>query len=63
MAHDTYFVHQPDCVTLAKELDNYIAWIEECLQEDCTRDSRLDMEAQRDAAKVVRANIRRVYDE
>lgn len=60
--HDEYFKGMPDPVVLAEQLDMYIEWIEICLEEDCTREIELDMQAQRDAAKVVRSNIKRVYE-
>ena len=60
--HDEYYGRMPDPEELAKQLDVYIEWIEICLEEDCERNTELDMQAQRDAAKVVRANIKRVYE-
>lgn len=48
---------------LAKELDSYIEWIEICLEEDIPQDIELDMQAQLYAAKTVRANIKRIYEE
>ena len=64
--HDTYYKHQTDAAALAKELDRYILHISECLMtdgENVGEDIILDVQAQLYAAKVVRANVKRVFEE
>lgn len=61
--HDVYYGVLTDAPALAKELDKYMKHIEECLEEDCLPEVRLDLKAQFFAAKTVRENIRRVFDE
>ncbi len=63
MPHDEYYNVMPNSEVLAKELDKYIRHIEDCLEEDCLPEIRLDMQSQLYAAKAVRENVRRVYDE
>jgi hypothetical protein len=62
MTHDEYYPDMPDLETLAEELDKYINWVEVCSNEDCPRDTELDLQAQIYAAKAVRANIKRIYE-
>ena len=61
--HDTYYSTMPDVEVLARELDNYIQHIEDCLKEDgIRRDMELKMQASLYAAKAVRVDIERIYE-
>ena len=62
--HDTYYSSLTDPVALAKELEKYMGHIQECLSETGLSDECVkDLKDQLNAAKVVRENIRRVFDE
>lgn len=62
--HDTYYAVLTDAPALAKELDKYIKHIEQCMEEDgLTFEAMADLDSQLTAAKVVRENVRRVFDE
>ena len=64
MIHDQYYSQLPDCVELAKQLDLYIAHIEDCLTESGIReDCKLEMEASLYTVKAVRADVKRIYEE
>lgn len=63
MGHDRYYGVLTDAPALARELDKYIQHLTDCLEEDCTTESRLDMLSQLYAANAVRENVRRVFDE
>lgn len=56
---DSYYEHEPDFETLAKELDEYMGLLAECLKEENSR----ELISLIDSASKVRESIRRYYDE
>lgn len=62
--HDTCYAVLTDAPALVKELEKYMKHIEQCMEEDgLTFDAMADLDSQLEAAKIVRENIRRVFDE
>lgn len=57
--HDNYYDSMPDCVELAKQLDLYIAHIQDCLAE--SEDDNIPNLLKR--ALAVREDVRNIYEE